>query len=366
MPRDASEEVIKRAFRKLALEYHPDRNKGDGAAEKFKEINEAYQVLSDSEKRSSYDRFGHAGIGHNGAQGFEGFENFGGLGDIFDAFFGGASSRSRNPAVRGSDLQHLMTVTFDEAAFGTEKQFALRRTEACGRCKGTRSDPGTEASVCPECRGAGHVQRGQRSIFGQFMQVVTCGRCRGEGRVITRPCARCNGRGTELRNRKLVVSIPAGIEAGTQIRLNGEGEPGANGGRSGDLYVSVRVKSHPLFRREGYDIVHLQKVNVAQAALGARIKVPTLEGEAEIDIPQGTQTGSVVRLKGEGVPHLGSSSQRGDQLVTVIVETPRSLSQEQKQLLQELAKSLGSEPSQASQEDKGWFDKFRETLSGYE
>ena len=245
VPRDASEEAIKRAFRRLALEFHPDRNKGDGASEKFKEINEAYQVLTDTKKRTTYDRFGHAGLGQNGAQGFEGFENFGGFGDIFDTFFGGAGTRSRTAAARGADLQHSMTITFEEAAFGVERQFDLRRTEICGRCKGTRSDPGTEPALCSECRGTGHIRRGHQSIFGQFMQVTTCSRCRGEGRVITKPCSTCRGTGRVVRDRKLAVSIPAGIETGTQIRLSGEGEPGANRGRSGDLYVSIRVKSIP-------------------------------------------------------------------------------------------------------------------------
>jgi molecular chaperone DnaJ len=366
VPRDASEEAIKRAFRRLALQYHPDRNKDDGASEKFKEINEAYQVLTDTKKRTAYDRFGHAGLDQNGSRGFDGFENFGGFGDIFDTFFGGAGARSRTATARGADLQHSMTITFDEAAFGVERQFDLRRTEICGRCKGTRSDPGTEPTLCSECRGTGHVRRGHQSIFGQFMQVMTCTSCRGEGRVITRPCSTCRGTGRGVRDRKLAVSIPAGIETGTQIRLTGEGEPGANGGRSGDLYVSIRVKSHPVFRREGYDILHLQRVNVVQAALGATIKVPTLEGHADIDLPPGTQTGSVIRVRGRGIPHLGRSRQRGDELVTVLVETPISLSDEQRQLLRQLGRSIGDDTNGPAAEDKGWFEKFKETLSGYE
>ena len=366
VPRDASEEAINRAFRRLALEFHPDRNKSDGASEKFKEINEAYQVLTDTKKRTTYDRFGHAGLGQNGAQGFEGFENFGGFGDIFDTFFGGAGTRSRTAAARGADLQHSMTITFEEAAFGVERQFDLRRTEICGRCKGTRSDPGTEPTLCSECRGTGHIRRGHQSIFGQFMQVTTCSRCRGEGRVITKPCSTCRGTGRGVRDRKLAVSIPAGIETGTQIRLSGEGEPGANRGRSGDLYVSIRVKSHPVFRREGYDLIHLQRVNIVQAALGATIKVPTLEGHTEIEVPPGTQTGSVIRIRGSGIPHLGRSRQRGDQLVTMLVQTPKSLSEEQRRLLREFGKSLGDDTDGPDHEDKGWFEKFKETLSGYE
>ena len=248
--RSASEEEVRKAFRKLALEYHPDRNKSDGAAEKFKEINEAYQVLADPKKRTDYDRFGHAGVQMNGgAQGFEGFDVFGGFGDIFDAFFGGSSTRTRTSAQRGADLQHQMTISFEEAVFGVEKEIEVRRTEMCSRCRGSRSEPGNEPAVCPNCAGSGQVRRSTQSIFGQFVQVTTCGTCRGEGRIIARPCTTCGARGTETRKRKLAVGIPAGVESGNQIRLTGEGEPGAFGGHAGDLYVGVRVKAHPLFRR---------------------------------------------------------------------------------------------------------------------
>ena len=360
--RDASGEVIKKAFRKLALEYHPDRNKVDGAAEKFKEINEAYQVLSDTKKRSAYDRFGHAGLGQNGAEGFQGYENFGGFGDIFDAFFGGSSSRSRTSHSQGADLQYSMTIEFEEAVFGTEKQFELRKTESCMRCKGDRSEPGSTRKVCSDCDGRGEVRRGQQSIFGQFMQVMTCGKCRGEGRVISQLCISCRGSGKEKRNRKLVVAVPAGIETGTQIRLNGEGEPGLNGGPAGDLYVQVRVKAHPIFRRDGYDVIHAQKITITQAALGATVSVPSLEGDTEVEIPQGSQTGDVIRLKGEGVPHLGRSKQKGDHLVTLVVLTPQKLTDEQKRLMLELSKSLGDYETDSTFGDKGWFDKFKDSL----
>ena len=308
--RTSSEEQIKMAFRKLAIEYHPDRNKSGGAAEKFKEINEAYQVITDPKKRADYDRFGHAGVGQNGARGFDGFENFGGFGDIFDAFFGGSRTRSRTSTRRGADLQYSMAVDFEEAVFGAEKQLELERTEVCGHCKGSRSEPGSSPALCSNCGGTGQVRRGHQSIFGQFTQVSTCGTCRGEGRVITKPCSSCKGTGRQVRNRKLFVTLPAGIETGTQIRLTGEGEPGSNGGPSGDLYVSVRVMGHPLFEREGNDIILRHTANIAQAALGATLVVPTLEGEAEIVIPPGTQTGDVIRLKGEGIPHLGSRQRR--------------------------------------------------------
>ena len=366
VPRGSSEEEIKRAFRKLALEFHPDRNKREGAAEKFKEINEAYQVLTEPKKRADYDRFGHAGLGQNGGRGFDGFENFGGFGDIFDAFFGGQSGRANTSAKRGADLQYSASATFEEAVFGVEKDIDVRRTEVCRHCKGSKSAQGASPSLCPSCSGTGQIRRGYQSLFGQFTQVTTCGACRGDGKVITKPCSDCRGTGREVRNRKLVVSIPAGIETGTQIRLTGEGEPGSNGGSPGDLYVSVRVKSHPLFWREGYDIAHKETLNIAQAALGSTLVVPTLEGEAEIVIPQGTQTGDVIRLKGEGVPHLGSRNRRGDQLITIVVETPKSLTDEQRQLLQELADSFGENGSDGSVDDKNWFDKLRDTLGSPE
>ncbi|MCX8213036.1 MAG: molecular chaperone DnaJ [SAR202 cluster bacterium] len=365
----ASEEQIKKAFRKLALEFHPDRNKAEGAVEKFKEVNEAYQVLTDSEKRSNYDRFGHAGVGQNGAQGFDGFDNFGGFGDIFDTFFGGGSgtqSRSRaSNARRGSDLQYSINVEFEEAAFGAEREQEVRRTEVCRKCQGDRSEPGSQAIACPNCGGSGEIRRGSQSIFGQFVQVSACNKCLGEGKVISDPCLQCKGRGTEVRRRKLAVSIPAGIESGTQIRLTGEGEPGMNGGPPGDLYVSVRVKPHKLFRRDGYDIVHPQVINVAAAALGTTLKVPTLDGEADVEVPPGTQTGDVIRLRGDGVPYLGRENQRGDHLITMVVQTPRRLDENQRRLLQELSESLGDSGS-VDDDDKGWFDKFKDSIGGTE
>ena len=366
VPRGASDEELKRVFRKLALEYHPDRNKSDGASERFKEINEAYQVLTDPKKRADYDRFGHAGLGQNGARGFDGFENFGGFGDIFDAFFGGSTTRSRTGATKGADLQYPLAVEFEAAAFGVEKQLQVRRNEVCGHCKGMRSEPGTSPVTCLECGGSGQIRRAHQSIFGQFSQVMTCSRCRGEGRVITEPCTTCKGTGRQVRNRKLVVSVPAGIETGTQIRLSGEGEPGSNGGPPGDLYVSVRVKPHRLFHRDAYDLIHAQPVNVAQAALGATLEVPTLEGEAEITIPSGTQTGDVIRLKGEGIPHLGSRTRRGDQLITIVVQTPKSLTEQQRHLLEELAETLSDSAGDLTKQDQSWFEKFKNTLGGSE
>ncbi len=361
---DASEEEIKKAFRKLALEYHPDRNKSDGAAEKFKEINEAYQVLSDPEQRRSYDRFGHQGVAGNGARGFEGFDTFGGFGDVFDAFFGGFGSSTRTAASRGGDLQYSITIAFEEAVFGAEKEFEIKRTEVCSSCQGSRSERGTTSSTCTNCSGSGQVRRTHQSIFGQFMQVVTCGVCRGDGRVITHPCSQCKGTGNERRNRKLVVSIPGGIENGTQVRLTGEGEPGSNGGPPGDLYVAVGVKPHTFFHREGYDILYKQSINMAHAALGVTTKVPTIDGEAELVIPPGTQSGQVFRLKGRGVPHLRDQRRRGDQLVTAVVETPRSLTTEQRAHFEGLSKTLQGPDAGPLGDDKGLLGKIKGTLGG--
>jgi molecular chaperone DnaJ len=363
--RGASDEDIKKAFRKLAMEYHPDRNKDAAASERFKEINEAYQVLSDSKKRSNYDTFGHAGVNTNGG-GFDGFENFGGFGDIFDAFFGGSGRRSATAARRGTDLQVDITIDFEKAVFGAEEDIEIRRNEICSRCRGARSEPGTSPETCVQCRGSGQVRRSQQGIFGQFTQVSTCTMCRGEGSVITTPCSNCRSAGTEMRDRKLVVTIPAGIETSTQIRLSGEGEPGMYGGSAGDLYVVVRVRDHKLFRRRGYDIIYVQNINIAQAALGLTLNVPTLQGEEEIEIPRGTQSGDVIRLRDKGIPHLRNKRARGDQLVTVIVETPKTLTDEQRELLTQLADTFDDGSGHTRKKPDGLFDKLKQSLGADE
>ena len=363
--RGASDEDIKKAFRKLAMEYHPDRNKDAAASERFKEINEAYQVLSDAKKRSSYDTFGHAGVNANGG-GFEGFENFGGFGDIFDAFFGGGTRRSPTAARRGADLQIDINVDFEKAVFGAEEEIEIRRHEVCSRCRGARSEPGSTPDTCSQCRGTGQVRRSQQGIFGQFTQVSTCTMCRGEGHVITVPCSQCRATGTEIRDRKLVVTVPAGIESNTQIRLTGEGEPGMYGGPPGDLYVIVRVRNHKLFKRQGYDIVYIQHINIAQAALGLTLDVPTLQGDEEIEIPRGTQSGDVIRLRDKGIPHLRNKRTRGDQLVTVIVETPKSLTDEQRELLMQLAETFDDGSIPYHDRPEGWFDKLKQSLGADE
>ena len=362
--RDASDEDIKRAFRKLAMEYHPDRNRREGAAEKFKEINEAYQVLSDSQKRSAYDRYGHAGVSGNGnARGFEGFDNFSGFGDIFDAFFGGATRTRPNAPRRGADLKYALTIDLEDSAFGIDKEITLERAEVCGKCDGSRSAAGSSPSVCGNCGGSGEVRRAHESVFGQFVQVVPCGVCRGEGQTITNPCDACKGSGRQQRTRTLEVGIPAGIEDSTQIRLRGEGEAGYNGGAPGDLYVLIRVRPHAMFERRGNDILYTLPINVAQAALGAKVYVPTLTDDAELVIPAGTQTGAVFHLKSKGVPYM-RSNRKGDHLVTVDVKTPKKLTEEQRLLFAELAKSFGDDTADESAENKGLFDKLKDAIAG--
>ena len=361
----ASEEDIRKAFRKLALQYHPDRNKSPDASDKFKEINEAYQVLTNQEQRRNYDRFGHPGVGANGGRGFEGFENFGGVGDIFDAFFGGFGGAARtNAATRGANLAYEFSIEFEDAVFGAEKEFDVQRMEVCSRCSGSRSEPGSQAKKCANCNGAGQVRRTQQSVFGQFVQVSTCGVCRGEGKTISEPCKTCLASGKERRRRTLAVSIPPGIETGTRIRLSNEGEPGTNGGPPGDLFVSVRVMPHDVFERAGDDLLLTRRVNVAQAALGGTITVPTLEGEAEIEVPAGTQSGKVFRLAGKGVPQLRNPRRRGAQLVTVIVEMPQSLDETQRELFEQLAGTLEDSEDFTLKDGKGWPGKIKDLLGG--
>jgi len=338
--RNATDEEIKKAFRKLAFKYHPDRNHEDGAEEKFKEVNEAYEVLSDPDKRSAYDRFGHGGAEGLFGRGFEGFE-FGGFGDIFEAFFGGTATAARQAPQRGADLRYGFTITFEEAAFGCEKEINISRTENCSLCQGTGCKPGAQPSRCPNCNGTGQIRRTQQSIFGRFTTTTICSRCQGEGRIITEPCPQCRGTGREKRQRSILVKIPAGVDDGSQIRLRGEGEAGTRGGPSGNLYVTLSVKQHKFFTRDGDDILYELPINFAQAALGTELEVPTLDGKAKLKVPAGSQTGEVFRLKNKGIPHLHRSG-RGDQLVTLFVVTPDSLTKKQRQLLEELASSLGS------------------------
>jgi len=359
--RNASADEIKRAYRKLAMQYHPDRNPEDGAAERFKEVKDAYEILSDPEKRARYDQFGHAGL--DGGFGMGGFEGFGAgfpFGDIFETFFGGAAASTRRRAPqRGTDLRYDISLEFEEAVFGTEREIEIPRMEVCHVCSGSGAEPGTQPVRCPKCNGTGEIRRVQQSILGQFVNVTVCSNCRGEGTVIATPCHHCHGQGRERVVRRIKVNIPAGIDDGAQIRLTGEGEPGLNGGPRGNLYVVVSVKPHRYFRREGNDIVIDLPINIAQAALGAEVEVPTVDGPAELKIPAGTQSGRMLRLKGKGVPFLRERG-RGDQLVHIIVTVPTHLSEKQKKLLRELGETFGKDVT--PQENKGFFDKVKDAF----
>ncbi len=363
--KNADPQELKRAYRKLAMEFHPDRNASPDAPEKFKEINRAYEVLSDTEMRQRYDRFGHAGVEGNGSgpQGFEGFQNFEGFGDIFDAFFGGGERggrRRRGPA-KGADLRYNMRITFEDAVFGAEKEIEFPRLERCEHCGGKGAEPGTDMITCPECNGAGEIRRAQQSIFGQFVNVATCPRCQGEGRMIPHPCNKCRGSGREKSTRRISVKIPAGVDEGSQIRIMGEGEAGMRGGESGNLYVVLSVAPHPKFERVEDHILFELPVNVAQAALGAEISIPTLDGEMEFEIPAGTQSGEDFVIRGKGVPHLRGTG-RGDMVVRVTAVIPDELTDEQRELLQKLAETMGT-PT-LPKKGKGFFERLRDAVAG--
>ena len=352
--RDSTPDEIKRAFRRLARQYHPDVNKDAEAESRFKEINEAYEILSDQEKRAAYDRFGHAGpqAGFGGTGGF-GFE------DIFESVFGMRTGPARQGPTRGADLRYDLTIEFEEAVFGCEKEIVVARHETCPQCNGSGAEPGTQPIRCPQCNGTGEVRRQQQTFLGSFVQVTTCPRCQGEREIVTTPCTKCRGRKVVQAERAISVKIPAGVDSGTRIRLAGEGEPGARGGPPGNLYVVLRVKPHDYFHRQDTDILLQLDVNVAQAALGAKFNVPTLDGDQELVIPAGTQGGDVFKMRGKGVPHLQRNG-RGDQLVMVHVLTPTKLSQQQKDLLTELSKTLGKEA--VHQPEKGLFERVKEAI----
>lgn len=360
--RQATDEEIKKAFRRLARQYHPDMNKSPDAEARFKEINEAYEVLSDREKRVRYDRFGHAGpqAGFGGYGGFGDF-GFGGIEDIFEGFFGGArgGATTRRGPSRGTDLRYDLTIEFEEAVFGCEKQIIVPRHETCPQCQGSGAEPGTQPIRCPQCNGTGEVRRQQQTFLGSFIQVTTCPRCQGEREIVTSPCAQCQGQKVVQVERPIVVKIPAGVDDGTRIRLAGEGEPGGRGGPSGNLYVVLHVKAHAHFRREDHNILLELGINVAQAALGDKVVVPTLDGDEELAIPAGTQTGETFRLRGKGVPYLRRNG-RGDQLVMIQVMTPTKLTAQQKELFKALGQTLGKEVIQ--QPEKGFFDRVRDAL----
>lgn len=365
LERNASDEEVKKAFRKLAFQYHPDRNKDAGAEARFKEINEAYEVLSDPEKRANYDRFGPEGVNGAPGFGFEGFQGFEGFGDIFDAFFGGTSARTRQGPQQGRDLRVQLDLTFEEAVFGAEKTVRVTRAERCSHCKGARSEPGTSVSKCTTCNGSGEVRRVQQSVFGQFVNVATCPTCQGDGQRIETPCTQCKGTGRERQTRSLEVKIPAGVEDGQQVRLTGEGEAGSRGGPAGSLFVYLKVAEHALFDREGDNLLMTLDLNVAQAALGTSVTIQTLDGEHTLQVPAGTQTGDAFRIKAKGVPHLRGGG-RGDLLVTANVTVPEKLTEEQKRLFAALAASFEGRPvpKDDEDEDKGLLGKLKDVLGG--
>lgn len=364
VPKNASNDDLKSAFRRLARQYHPDVNSEPDAEERFKEINEAYAVLSDAERRAAYDRYGHAGVrGPGGTTDFT--VDFSDFADIFgDLFgfggFGRTSRRTRNAPRRGADLQYRLELTFEEAVFGVEKEIEITRDEVCATCQGSGAEPGTSPVRCSTCNGNGEVRQVRQTILGSMVQVSTCPTCNGSGETIASPCHTCQGRGLERRTRKKVVNIPAGVDNGTQIRLAGEGQPGVNGGPNGSLYVAVQVKSHKFFRRRDNDVLLDLDINIAQATLGAEVEIPTVDGKATLKIPGGTQPGKVLRMRGKGVPHLRSNG-RGDQLVIVNVEIPTRLTNEQRRLFEQLAKSLGSD---VRPQERSFLDWLKETLGG--
>ncbi|MBN1581485.1 MAG: molecular chaperone DnaJ [Anaerolineae bacterium] len=359
--RDATTDELRKAYRRLARQYHPDINKEVDAEEQFKEINEAYEVLSDQDKRARYNRFGHAGVqGNAGDAG--GFGGFGfGVEDIFESFFGGGMRResAKSRPQRGQDLRYDLEISFREAIFGCEKELEVPRYESCPTCQGSGAKPGTTPIRCSECNGTGEIRHVQRSVFGSFVNVTSCPRCSGTGEEIPTPCTECDGRKKVRRTRKLSVRIPPGVDNGTQIRLTGEGEYGTLGGPPGNLYVFISVEAHEFFVRRDNDIILELSINVAQAALGDQVKIPTIDGEEDLAIPAGTQSGTIKRLKAHGVPFLRRPG-RGDQLVMITVETPKKLTPKQEQLFLELGETLGKEAIRP--QEKGFFDRVKEAL----
>jgi molecular chaperone DnaJ len=352
--RGAGDAEIKRAFRRLAQQWHPDVNQDAAAQERFKEVNEAYQVLSDPQRRQAYDMFGRAGVSGAGGAG-AGAAGFGGFSDIFDAFFGGsmAGSARRGRPTTGSDLRYDLRITFKEAVLGTEKEIEFPVLGRCETCAGTGAKAGSSPMECPQCKGRGEIRSIRQTMLGQMVNVAPCPRCRGEGKIVEAACETCRGEGRTERRRTLRVAIPAGIDEGHQIRLSNEGEVGPRGGPPGSLYVAVHVAAHPSLTREGTELYYEADLSIAQAALGTRIEVPTVEGEpAEVDIKPGTQPGTEIRLRGRGVPHLRRQTSRGDLHVIVNVAVPTKLSKRQRELLEAYAKESGETVSAGGLREK--------------
>ncbi len=359
--RGADDDTIKKAYRRLAKKYHPDLHPGDKEAENmFKEINEAYEVLSDHDKRSRYDQFGHAGVDPNaqggfGAGGFD-FSNMGmgGFGDIFESFFGGGGGRRGGP-MRGDDVQYGVNISFEEAAFGCKKEIDIKRIEVCSDCEGTGAKPGSQVNTCTVCGGTGQVRVQQRTPFGTFASSRPCDNCGGRGQVIKEPCHTCKGKGRVRRSKKIEVSIPAGIDSGQTISMRGQGSAGAKGGPPGDLLITIGIRPHPIFERQGPDVILEFPITIVQASLGAELEVPTLDGHVKYNMPAGTQNGTVFRLRGKGIPYIRSKG-RGDEFVKVNVEIPKNLTERQKELLREFDRTGGG----SYEKNKNFLDKLKD------
>ena len=360
--KSASQDEIKRAYRKLAKANHPDLNPGDKSAEaKFKEVNEAYEILSDSDKKARYDQYGHAGVDPNfgAGGGFDGGFDFGDLGDIFGSFFGGGfgGGRRSNPNApqRGESIRLSLAISFEEAAFGCEKAVTVERMEPCDTCHGNGCAPGATPEVCPDCHGTGQVQVRRQTPMGVFATTSPCSRCGGKGKIIHQPCKDCHGTGAVRRRKTIQASIPAGIDQGQTISIRGQGHAGVNGGPAGDLLITITVRPHDLFRREGTSVLCEAPITFAQAVLGAELESPTIDGKVKYDLPEGTQSGTTFRLKGKGIPAINGRG-RGDQYVTVYIETPRNLNKEQKEALKKFAEAVGDNNYE---ERKKFFKKFK-------
>ncbi len=364
----ASDSEIKKAYRKAAKDNHPDLHPGDKEAEaRFKEINEAYEILSDADKRARYDQYGFAGVDPNYAAdagfggGFSGFSGFDDLGSIFNDFFGGGSTTSsrRSGPRKGENVRAAVTLTFEEAAFGCEKQVSVSRIENCSRCGGTGSADGSAPETCSACSGTGYTRTVRQTPFGAMQQQTTCPKCGGTGKTVRNPCPTCRGKGKIRRNKKISVNIPAGVDNGQAVRVSGEGSVGTDGGLNGDLLVEVSVLEHPLFERNGSDVLCEMPITFVQAALGGTLEVPTIDGKARYTIPEGTQTGTTFRLSGKGIPMVRNPNARGDQYVTVVVETPRNLSREQKDLLRQFGEGTSED---SNPKRKKFFEKVKDNL----